>query len=179
MANIATDGKIDVRPVYNGEEKGIEFSFELPREDYGFDDIMFETPVKAEGKIVRRADGTEKTEGYTELVLTVVADISTECARCLEPVREKLTYSKVYGLTSTKVSEDSEEYISTEAGILDIAEVARTLFLLSIPMRFLCREDCKGLCSSCGRNLNCSECSCDTKEIDPRLAVLGSLKFDE
>ncbi len=179
MANIAADGKIDVRPIYNGEAKEIEFSFELPEESYGLDDVIFNTPVTAHGKIIRRASGKERNEGYTELTLSVSTDISTECARCLEPIHEKLEYTKTYGLTQTKVSEDSEEYISTEGGIFDALEAARTMFLLNVPMRFLCSDDCKGLCSSCGKNLNGGECGCSQKEIDPRLAVLKNLKFDD
>lgn len=178
MANIAPDGKIDVRPIYNGEQKEIAFSFELPEENYGFDDVTFNSPVAVSGQIIRRASGKEKNEGYTELTLNVSADISTECARCLEPINEKLSYTRIYGLTQSKVSEDSEEYISTENGIFDALEAARTVFLLNVPMRFLCSEDCKGLCSTCGKNLNSGECGCNQKEVDPRLAVLKNLKFD-
>ncbi len=179
MANIAQDGKIDVRPIYNGETREIEFSFELPEENYGFDDVTFNAPVAVCGKIIRRASGKEKNEGYTELTLTVIADISTECARCLEPIHEKLEYTKSFGLTETKVSEDSEEYISTEGGMFDALEAARTMFLLNVPMRFLCKQDCKGLCGECGKNLNSGECTCNKKEVDPRLAVLKNLKFDD
>lgn len=179
MATIAKDGKIDLTPVYNGETKEIQFSFELPEEEYGFSDVTFEVPVQVDGIVTRRASGKDRNEGYIELELKVSADVSAECARCLEEVKEKLTYTKVYGLTKTVVSDDSEDYITTEGGVLDALDAARTLFLLNIPMRFLCREDCAGLCSVCGANLNDKTCSCNEKEVDPRLAVLKNLKFDE
>lgn len=178
MAQSIKDGKIDITPVYNGEIKEMEFSFELPEEDCGISDITFDVPVKAYGIVTRRAFGKDGSEGYTELSLKVTADISTQCARCLEDVKEKLEYTKVYGLTKTNVSEDSEDYITTENGVLDALDVARTLLLLNIPMRFLCREDCAGLCSGCGANLNCEKCRCEKDEVDPRLAVLKNLKFD-
>ncbi len=178
MALDAKDGKIDLKPIYNGEMKEIEFSFELPEEEYGFSDITFNTPVRAEGVVTRRASGKDRNEGYTELELTVSADVSAECARCLEAINEKLTYTKIYGLTQTSVSEDSEDYITTEGGVLDALDVARTLFLLNVPMRFLCREDCRGICAGCGVNLNKGDCKCTEKEVDPRLAVLKNLKFD-
>ena len=44
--------------------------------------------------------------------------------------------------------------------------------LLDMEMTVLCREDCKGLCPKCGKNLNDGDCGCDRREIDPRLAVL-------
>ncbi len=178
MKAIIKDGKIDVRSVYNGETKEIEFEFNLPQENYGFSDVTFNTPVHVNGKVTRLAEGSDKTEGYTEFALTVSADISTACARCLEPVNEKLEYVKVYGLTETKVSEDSEDYMSVQDGSVDVVESARALFLLNFPMRFLCNENCLGLCGRCGKNLNDGKCDCETKEIDPRLAVLKNLKFD-
>jgi uncharacterized protein len=46
---------------------------------------------------------------------------------------------------------------------------------MEFPLRFLCKEDCKGLCQRCGKNLNEGECGCETKEFDPRLAPLKAL----
>jgi uncharacterized protein len=178
MAFEVKDGKVNVKPVYNGEIKEAEISFDLPEEDYGFEDVVFRSPVKVTGKVTGKAQGKEKSEGYTELDITVSAEISTECARCLEPINETIEFTKIYGLTESKVSDDSEDYISTSGGELDIEECARSLFILNFPTRFLCDEDCKGLCCSCGKNLNDGECDCNKKEIDPRLAVLKNLKFD-
>ena len=172
------DGKINVKPIYNGEVKEFDIEFDLPEENYGFDDVEFRSPVKVTGKVTGKAQGKEKNEGYTELFITVGADISTVCARCLEPICERIEFEKVYGLTESRVSEDSDEFLSTVKGELDILECARSLFILEFPMRFLCSEDCKGLCGTCGCNLNDGECDCNKKEVDPRLAVLKNLKFD-
>ena len=172
------DGKISVKPVYNGEISELVIVFDLPEENYGFDDVIFRSPVKVTGKVVGRAQGTQKNEGYTELYISVGADIETECARGLETICEYIGFEKTYGLTESRVSDDSEDYISTVGAELDIMECARSLFILNFPTRFLCDEDCKGLCGSCGKNLNKGECDCNKKEIDPRLAVLKNLKFD-
>ena len=53
-------------------------------------------------------------------------------------------------------------------------EVLSTCFILDMETKFLCKEDCKGLCPSCGKNLNLGPCGC-RKEIDPRFAVLEQL----
>ena len=71
--------------------------------------------------------------------------------------------------------------VYNEAGILrlegdgvDLTDILETLFILDMETKFLCREDCKGLCSTCGRNLNLGPCGC-RKQIDPRFAVLEQL----
>ena len=53
-------------------------------------------------------------------------------------------------------------------------DVLEGCFIMDMDSRFLCREDCKGLCSRCGANLNDGECDCKP-ERDPRLAVLEQL----
>ncbi|VAX18260.1 hypothetical protein MNBD_NITROSPINAE02-1047 [hydrothermal vent metagenome] len=61
---------------------------------------------------------------------------------------------------------------------IDIYEPVRDHIALSVPMRPLCGDACKGLCHVCGANLNEKECGCDRSSGDPRLAVLKRLKFD-
>ncbi len=172
-------GLIDVRPIYTGKEKENSVSFELAWEDYGFADVKLTSPVRVCAEIRRVAGGSHCNEGYTELKLSVSAEIVTICARCTEEIKETLEFVEVYGITESHVSDDSEDYISTEGGILNAYEAARTQFLLNFPERFLCRDDCRGICTACGKNLNNGDCDCEKKEIDPRLAVLKKLKFDE
>lgn len=179
-ADSEKNGIINVRPIFNGEVREIEFSFTLPEEDYGYDDITFDSPISVSGKVTRKATGKNGSEDYTELVLEVCADIRAECARCLEEITERLEYTKTYGLTKSTVSDDSEDYVSVENGSINVLENARSLFLLNLPMRFLCDEDCKGICFECGKNLNDGPCGCeDKKEVDPRLAALLDLVSDE
>ena len=62
-----------------------------------------------------------------------------------------------------------------EHHVLDLTEALRQYALLAIPMRPLCREDCAGLCPTCGHNLNQGACGCSHREIDPRWAKLSKL----
>ena len=71
-------------------------------------------------------------------------------------------------------NEEADEIVLLENGEVDVGELARTAFILGMDTKTLCSEDCKGLCSRCGANLNLGPCSCE-KEIDPRLAVLAKL----
>ena len=69
---------------------------------------------------------------------------------------------------------ESDEIELLEDGKADLGELARTAFILGMDTKTLCSEDCKGLCSRCGADLNLGPCSCK-KEIDPRLAALAKL----
>ena len=74
-----------------------------------------------------------------------------------------------------KLNTDNDDYLVCADSVLDLEELARTDILLELPTKVLCSEDCKGLCSQCGKNLNEGECSCEKKQIDPRLAILSQL----
>jgi len=60
-------------------------------------------------------------------------------------------------------------------GVLDVIDLLREQFQLVLPMKPLCREDCKGLCPECGTNLNRGTCDCTPHWEDPRLAALKGL----
>ena len=74
---------------------------------------------------------------------------------------------------SDRESEDPEVFV-LDGDMLDLDETLSTLFILDMETKFLCSEDCKGLCSRCGADLNLGPCACG-KEVDPRLAVLQQL----
>ena len=61
----------------------------------------------------------------------------------------------------------------------DLAPFFREEIALAVPVQILCKEDCRGLCPSCGANLNLAPCNCVQKTGDPRLAVLRQLKLDK
>jgi uncharacterized protein len=73
---------------------------------------------------------------------------------------------------------ENPDYFLLEDDKLDIDELLETNFILDMDSRYLCKEDCKGLCSRCGADLNEGSCSC-TREKDPRLAVLEQLLDDK
>ena len=55
---------------------------------------------------------------------------------------------------------------------IDLAPVVRDVVIAALPIRNLCRPDCKGLCPKCGADLNQADCGCDREVVDPRLAAL-------
>lgn len=61
---------------------------------------------------------------------------------------------------------------------IDLDPIYREQLLLAVPMNAECREDCQGLCSQCGQNLNDAQCGCDVQAVDPRLASLKNFKLN-
>ena len=81
-------------------------------------------------------------------------------------------------LAQTLVDEGNDDYIETPDFTIELDEVVISDILLSLPQKFLCSDDCRGLCPKCGKNLNLGDCGCDKREIDPRLAILKQLMED-
>jgi DUF177 domain-containing protein len=95
------------------------------------------------------------------------------CDRCLEDFDEeigldyRMTY--VYDMTEAdEIQKDELTVIHTSTNEINIAEDVREYLLLAVPLKLLCRDDCAGLCRSCGANLNRVACDCPKEEIDPR-----------
>ncbi len=112
--------------------------------------------------------------GVLSLVGTIQAEFVQICDRCCERYSSKITLPVEAKLAADLSDEDNPEVFPLEGDWLDVSDVLETCFILSMDEKSLCKEDCAGLCSQCGKNLNDGPCGC-TKEIDPRLAVLGQL----
>ena len=101
------------------------------------------------------------------------AEMTCICDRCgTEFDSVKLT--QLDATIVEKETEENPELFVLDGDEIDLDEILSTLFILDMETKFLCREDCKGLCSTCGKNLNLGPCGC-RKQIDPRFAVLEQL----
>jgi uncharacterized protein len=110
--------------------------------------------------------------------------LALECSRCIEPFEIPvdasfdLQYVPQAENTGEGEREIAEEDLATayyREGTLDIGELLREQFELTLPMKPLCEEACRGLCPHCGTNLNRAQCDCAPKWEDPRLAPLKGL----
>jgi uncharacterized protein len=135
------------------------------------------------GGPVRLMHTTEGVLAQGELWATV----QVPCSRCLEPAQVALeialeeTFVPTLDVLTgqvTKPAEDDEALWIDQHHLLDLSEVLRQDVLLALPMHVLCREDCKGLCPTCGNNLNEGACDC-APDIDPRWAALQDLLDQE
>lgn len=89
----------------------------------------------------------------------VTASVTGECARCLSPVTVPLR-ARIDALYARQDDPDDPDLYLFEGSKLDLTDAARDALLLELPYRFLCSEDCKGLCPRCGKNLNLGACTC-------------------
>lgn len=100
--------------------------------------------------------------------------VRAECARCLTSIFVPVEFD-LEELFSFPASPDTV-YSVDDAGNIDLGPLLREEAILAIPMGVVCRPDCAGLCPECGQNLNEGSCDCETQEIDPRLAILRTLR---
>jgi uncharacterized protein len=100
------------------------------------------------------------------------------CDRCLDTYETGFdeTVEQIYQLGHSDLDEDEEiEILPDTTREIDISKAIQDTLVVSRPLQLLCREGCKGLCTTCGVNLNHESCSCATKQIDPRLEKLKLL----
>lgn len=94
-----------------------------------------------------------------------VLEVLIPCARCLKPVASEINIQFEF-----ETDLDEKDYI--DGYNLDVDQLVHDEALLVWPERTLCREDCKGLCSTCGQNLNDGSCDCERTDLDPRMAKI-------
>ena len=104
--------------------------------------------------------------GETNLTLAI------PCGRCLEEVPTEI-HLVIDRTAAFGESEEKDEEDEILCGMeLDVDKLIYDEILLELPMKVLCREDCKGICTKCGANLNNETCACDRTEPDPRMAAI-------
>ncbi|MEI7990417.1 MAG: DUF177 domain-containing protein [Chloroflexota bacterium] len=103
------------------------------------------------------------------------AEREEECGRCLDPFMLviRVDFSELYAFPGHTISDT--DMILPPTGYLDIGPVVRDYVLLENPIKAVCKPDCKGLCPTCGENLNYTTCNHKDEPDDSRLAVLRSL----
>lgn len=119
--------------------------------------------------------------GKKKILMETELDVSLSmpCDRCLEEVRQNIHISVSKELDMEETEEqrikalDETNFIS--GSNLDVDEFVYSEILVSLPMKVLCNENCKGICNRCGTNLNHGTCNCDSTELDPRMAKIRDI----
>ncbi len=135
--------------------------------------LEFVSPIELSLRVVR--------QGETFWVEAVVrASVVLECARCLRRYTEHLESEfrimvQRGGSRPEGEEEEDVKVVAQDAEYVDITQEVHDFVLLSVPMKPLCSEDCKGLCPVCGADLNEIECGCRRERIDPRWEALTKI----
>jgi uncharacterized protein len=145
------------------------------------------TPLKASAhaEVVEEHHGKHQVIKDIRLRGRLTAGLELQCARCLEPVAQDVVreFELLYRPLGTDAGRDALSVTDAEAEIgyyqgdgLLLEDVLREQVLLALPLKVTCREDCKGLCVHCGKNLNEEQCSCSTVMEDPRWTALREIR---
>ena len=162
---------IELEPIFNniGEQKSFNFNIDLSNEEV--DGVFpFKTPVVVAG-VVKNSSG----------IVTLETDVNfcyeSFCARCAEEIAKDFCFKFDHTLVLSLNNEENDDLMLVEDLHFELDPLVIEDIFLSLPTKILCSENCAGLCTQCGKNLNNGVCDCK-KEVDPRLAILQQLLED-
>ncbi len=126
-------------------------------------------PVLAEGTV-------RNTAGVLVMTGSLHTTIHGVCDRCASDFDRFVEFPLDVVLVTELTNEENEDewVFPLEGDSADLEDIVRTVFVLNLDSKLLCKEDCKGMCCRCGKNLNDGPCNCQ-KELDPRFAALKQL----
>ena len=159
---------LDVKRIINTPGGRVPFEFSEVLSDVDFGGVCPAVrPVLVVGQV-------QNIAGMLRLQMELSTTLSSVCDRCGIPFDKAFRQSFECMLAEKLEDEENDEILLLDNDTVDLSELVRETFILNMPTKTLCREDCKGLCSGCGANLNNEKCRCK-KEIDPRLKSLAKL----
>ena len=126
-------------------------------------------PVLAEGTV-------RNTAGVLVMTGDIRTTIHGTCDRCAAEFDRDIDFAIDVVLVTELANEENEDewVFPLEGDSADLDDIVRTVFVLNLDSKLLCKDDCAGLCCRCGKNLNDGPCNCQ-KELDPRFAALKQL----
>lgn len=158
----------DILKVY-GSSIDVDGEVTMPETAFLGEDFVFTRPMTVKGSIVNNGKALE---------LNAVCDgvMKVHCARCTKQIEQEIKF-KVKELFMKDDGEvgDDEDVVLFEGYDIDITDIVVNHFLMNVSAKYVCSEECKGLCPKCGKDLNEGECGCSAGVIDPRWAGLADI----
>ena len=148
----------------------VPFSVSIDLSDLRYGDSFPVTePVEASGTV-------RNTAGVLVMSGSLHTTIHGVCDRCAADFDSYVEFPLDVVLVTELTNEENEDewVFPLEGDSADLDDIVRTVFVLNLDSKLLCKEDCKGMCHRCGKNLNVGPCNCQ-KELDPRFAALKQL----
>ena len=162
--------RLDLSSIIDRPGESINFSVSVDLSDlvYGTSNPVSE-PVLATGSV-------RNTAGVLVMKGSITTCIHGICDRCASDFDRQMEIPIDVVLVTELANEENEDewVFPLEANAADLEDIVRTVFVLNMDSKLLCKDDCKGLCCRCGKNLNNGPCNCQ-KELDPRFAALKQL----
>lgn len=163
---------VDLRDVIEqpGEQTRFSCSFDLSDMEFPFG-RPFINAVVASGVI-------SNTAGLLTMDAELKMQLSLTCDRCTRQYEDDMVLPLSFVLAE-QVEQDDDEIVIIDGDRIDLEEVLIPALVLSMDMKHLCSEECKGLCAQCGHDLNTGPCCCPSQTADPRLAGLQAFFTDQ
>ena len=161
---------IDVLDLIKKKISKKEVHLVYSQEDF-YDDgekIGFLEPITLDGELYLTGD-------IIELEGKVLTKVNLPCSRCLVSFNHNVDLQIHEKFSTNPDNKDDDEIIFIEGDTIDVTDIIKNNILLSLPIKKLCKDDCKGLCQYCGTNLNIANCNCRNEDFDPRLDKLKDL----
>ncbi len=162
---------IELESIFNTEGMKYPFDYELSLsgiEAYGYSPIV--DPVKVKGQIENKA-------GIVTLTANAELVYEAPCDRCAKDVKREFNFPVEHTLVVTLESGENDAFLEVPNMRLNLDELVEEDVNLALPTKYLCNDECKGLCPMCGKNLNEAQCNCKAP-IDPRMEALLQLLDD-
>ncbi len=161
--------KIRISGLSNGLH---EYSFETGPSLLALDS-SFSSPVRVRAEL-------DKSTRQMLLRAEIQTAGTFQCDRCLDTFEKPIvaTYSLLYVYAeedAQRVAPEDVRLMTLDTTVIDLAEDVREMVTLSVPLKLLCREECRGLCPHCGKNRNAGPCGCVEEALDPRWDALKNL----
>ncbi|AKL95517.1 hypothetical protein CACET_c20700 [Clostridium aceticum] len=168
--------KFDLNTIKRGEheEVHLDFTVDLDNINYYGDVLKVISPIHVLGKVY-------SVGKKIFLSCNLETELQVHCGRCLKPFTYLLKTNidvELVGQEKFKEEEDLDDTIVYNDNVIDFNEVIKEQIIMNLPMKVVCSENCKGLCKTCGEDLNIEQCQCNQEnedDIDPRLAKLKEL----
>ncbi len=161
-------------------EEGLYLDIKDERREFEYSGINLKLSKPFSGFMtVKRASAKRVIiEGSVKVSLILI------CSRCLsefefeicETFKDEFFPVEDFNYTEKELSKSELDMLFYCKDEIDLSSVYLEKVYLSIPMKPLCKDDCKGICPLCGKNLNEGLCGCDRKSLDPRWAALLDIK---
>lgn len=163
---------IDLKSIFVNDNASIPVDCVLDLSDLEYcGQFPLKKPVSIKGTVSNKAS-------LVRLLAQIEFEFSAPCDRCGKPTASVVKVDVDKNLATSIEGEDSDTILLVPDMKLDVDELIYTETVINLPMKHLCYEECKGVCSKCGKDLNTGKCDCPTKEIDPRFSALAQLLED-
>lgn len=151
--------ELDLKEIFAGGrlEIGFDYTMDLSRYETSAGEYPFRLPVSVKGGVTNRA-------GVVSIGAEASFSYYTRCDRCLKEICLQVSVPIRNMLVRSVSGEPADDMIVCPDETLDVDELAVTNIILSLPMKHLCRNDCRGLCPVCGKDLNEGDCGCAREE---------------